>query len=510
MQPALLTKRGTVTQQRARALLQLARFDPVRYQKEILHLDLQPWQIEATEAVFDVVRKFYGKPTQINHEAKPFFTVRAMHGPGKTFWLASLIHTFGMAFPKARIPCIAPKMDQLRTRLWMELRKIADSAGEEYRPVVDIQSTTMRFFGMEDWFAFAQTATRAENLAGLHHDFILVAIDEASGVPEHLWPTIFGAVASGKIAIMVLIANPTRNTGTFAESWLRPQVSRKFHQIAITLDKAPRVSREWVAAMAQKYGEKSNIFRIRCLGQFAEAGEDQLIPLQWIIDARNEEGVEFSDGSLPRMRLSVDVADGGLDETVITVGRLHATKLTILKMRRFSFPASESPISAGKAAVDMFDAWGCRKEHDDIVVDALGVGAGTAGFLLDKGYSVVTYQGGAASDDPARWRCRRVQSFINLRNALRDKSLEFVHDFLDDDDWEDFMAQMCSIEVEHGRDRVEDLITKMEMKRRGIKSPDMADSLAMQFATQAPRLQLGPVGNSEPLVTFEHDTWSNF
>lgn len=473
----------------ARRMQNMARFAPVKFQREFLGINVDPWQVDATEAVFDVVRKRYGQPTVANHDAKKWFTVRAMHGPGKTFWLASLILTFGFAFPKARIPCIAPKMDQLKTRLWLELRKIKDSIKYDVlRDALDIQATTAKFYGMDDWLAFAQTATKAENLAGLHHDFQLVCVDEATGVPEGLWPTIFGAVNAGKVVLLVMISNPTKNVGTFAESWLRPVVANDFYQIAITLDKAPRVPKDWVAKMARKYGETSPIFKIRCLGEFADAGENQLIPLQWIMNAMTTEDVP-GDGSRPRLRVTIDVADGGEDETVVTAFRLYESFEVLLHMRRFSFPSSESPIRAAQAAEQIFDAFGGVKGTDEFVPDSLGVGAGTAGYLIDQQHAVITYKGGEASDDTKKWRNRRAQSYINLRDAFRDGRLKIlVSAFESDEDREDFVAQLCLIERKPGDDRVEELVSKREMQLRGVKSPDIADSCAMGYATQQPTL----------------------
>ena len=45
---------------------------------------------------------------------------------------------------------------------------------------------------------------------------------------------------------------------------------------------------------------------------------------------------------------------------------------------------------------------------------------------------------------------------------------------------------MCSIKSKPNGERVEDLQTREEMRRDGIKSPDRSDSFVMQFATQAP------------------------
>jgi hypothetical protein len=154
---------------------------------------------------------------------------------------------------------------------------------------------------------------------------------------------------------------------------------------------------------------------------------------------------------------------------------------------------------AGQKALEIYDAWGGDSGNgDDIVIDGMGVGAGTAGFVMKeseeraaasrKPVNVVVYRGGESSDDPKLWRNRRVQSFLVLRNAFRDNLITMSDDVHPDRNaWSDFEAQLCCIRMKPSNERVEDLVTKEEMKREGVKSPDLADSLAMQFATQAPR-----------------------
>lgn len=427
-----------------------------------------------------------------NPERKNWFTVRAMHGPGKTYWLATLIHTFGLGFSMSRIPCIAPKMEQLTTRLWFELRKVLGSADPLYQRLVGMTATRMNWGGKEEWLAFCQTASKAENLAGLHHTHQLVCVDEASGVKEMMYPVIEGAVSTKKtFQVLVLISNPTQNVGTFAMSHgIGTKAGQKsdYYRISIPLDKAPRVDPEWVEKMGRKYGTNSAIYKIRCLGEFADTSADQLIALQWILDAYTDnDGIH--DGSIPRLRVSIDVADGGVDETVITVAKHFASFELIVKVKRYSFPGGEAPILAAQAASALFDAWEGKKGTDDFVPDSLGVGAGTAGFLIKAEHNVIRYMGGAGSDDPKQWRNRRVQSYINLRDAFRDGKLKILNSaFESDEDREDFQAQLCSIEYARSDDRVEDILTKNEMKRKGIKSPDLADSAAMQYATQAPAI----------------------
>ena len=60
---------------------------------------------------------------------------------------------------------------------------------------------------------------------------------------------------------------------------------------------------------------------------------------------------------------------------------------------------------------------------------------------------------------------------------------------------------MCSIKTKDGSERVETLMTKKEMKAAGIKSPDKAESLVMQYATQTPHISselnvFTPIGES--------------
>jgi phage terminase large subunit len=486
-----------------REFVLLAQREPTVFAKEVLRSPLDPWQVDSTEAVFDYLRWMQGHPDQIvvrNPDRKNWFTVRAMHGPGKTFWLATLISTFGTAFPKARIPCIAPKMEQLSTRLWFELRKVRSNAIPIFQKLTEITATRVTWGGEADWLAFAQTATHAENLAGLHHSHQLVCVDEASGVPENLYPTIEGAVSTDGIQVLVLISNPTKNTGTFAYSHGVGQIKENksdYYRISIPLDKAPRVKPDWVEKMRRKYGENSAIFKIRCLGEFADASADQVIALQWILDAV-EDGDIQGDGSIPRVRVSIDVADGGEDETVITVARHYRSFEHVVLMKRYNFPPGESAILAAIEAEKLFVAWGGVKGSDDFVPDSLGVGSGCAGHLILKQHSVVRYQGGASSDDPKRWRCRRVQSYLCLRDAFRDKRIRISRSAFDsDEDYEDFIAQTCSIEYARSDDRVEDIFTKQAMKRKGIKSPDMTDSLAMQYATQHPAVA---TRTGEPVV----------
>lgn len=478
--------------------------------------ELDTFQAELLEATADVWRKKYGKPTRINHNGTPFITVRSGHGPGKTHTAALIALTFGTAFP-ARIICTAPKLAQLRTRVWGAIRKIYTRAQPWWRSTLTINDTTVywntvneqgRLVEDRNWCILAETASNPENLAGHHERFIMVLVEEATGVTETLWPVIFGALSTGEIVILLIISNPTKITGTFAASHLQKREEKNWFRYHINLNNARRINRTWVAAMERKYGADSPIVAVRCHGEFPTSDPNQLLALEWIDRALNREFKH--DGSLPRLRVSVDVADGGENESVITVGQVYQSMRRIRKQLAYSFPAAESPIRCADEAERLFLHFGGRKTEDDFVVDSMGVGAGTAGELMRRGYRVVRYAGGSASDDTKQWRNRRVQSYMVLRNEVRDDFMVFDEDFLVPlegggeqlDAMDDFLAQLCSIKTKNdvNGDRVEDLLTKKEMLDMGIKSPDRADSLAMQCATQAPRMETQSQHGSRPAL----------
>lgn len=435
--------------------------------------------------------------TSVNHKGCAYITIRSMHGPGKTFGLALLAHWFGFCF-YSRNFATAPKLAQLKTRLWPEFRKIRRRAVSEYQKFMDVKSAQIRWYSSRydqdggydpDHSLTPETASDPENLAGRHDSYMLILVDEASGVSEDLWPVVEGAASTGIFVLLVIVSNPTKNVGTFADSHKKGRVAKDWYRMHISISKTRRVSRDWIRKMETKYGKGSPVVQVRCYGEFADEDENQLLSLTWLHEAKDREFKE--DGSLPKLRISIDVSDGGEDFTVITACRRYDSVDHYLRQSKHSFPSAKAIVMAANEAEKLFLHLGGRKETDDFVVDSLGVGAGVAGILIERGYQVVRYVGGGASDNNKLYRNRRVQSFIVGRDELRSGKVVFDPGMFDDEeDWDEFCAQMCMIRIKPGSDKVEDLETKKELKARENISPDRADSWAMMHATQAPEMPM--------------------
>lgn len=479
----------------AQNAVDIARLDPDWFCETILNSPNDLWQSEMLNAIADLDRIRYNVSTKYNHTGKNRFTVRAFHGPGKTHFIAKLMHWWNFT-RQGRIPCTAPKEKQLKTRLWPEFRKLRNGAEPWYQKIMKVDSTHIAWFNNPDWCALAETASNPDNLAGHHAEHLLFLVEEASGVDDKMFEVIEGALTT-EGAVLVMIGNPTNTDGEFYRSFTKRGTSDLYYKKHIGHHETTRIKKEWVEGMIAKYGEQSPIVQVRVFGEFVEMSKNQLNSLGWIERARGKDAE--SDGSLSRLRITADIADGGTDETVITIARHYASFTHFMKQLKFSFPASEAPILAGEKVIELYELYDGKPENgDDCAIDAIGVGAGATGICM-RSIPTIPFKGGNSSSNPKMWRNRRVQSYLVARNRLRDNMIVINEDFCEDEEhWEEFLHQMTSIRSRPGIERVEDLETKEQYCDREGKSPDCADSFIMQFTDQVP--QYAESGLSEGVV----------
>lgn len=495
----------------------MARFEPSKFARDVLNLkrlenepkpgeaaynvdldwQLDAWQEELIESVADVHRKRLDMKTLFNHEGKQYITCVACQGPGKTFGLALLAHIWGFAYDPIVIPVIAPKIQHVKTRFFGEFEKIRSRAIPGYASLMEVEAEKVVWKSGQpiNHFLQAETGAQPENIQGLRRRFMLVLVDESAGISERMFPVLFGNMNACEIAVIVLIGNPNRLVGTFADSHLKSKLSPLYYRMQIGPEKSRRIKKKDVERLVAQYGKDSDVTRVRAYGLFPLSDSNQLLSLEWLEAARIRDAA--SDGSIPKLRVTIDVADGGLAETVCSAALHYQSKIVFLKETRHSFPAHVSPILAAKAGRNLFIQMGGNVNRgDDIVVDADGVGAGTAGWLMTENdamidgvpLNVIPYRGGHSSDNPKLYRNRRVQSYLVLRDRYRDGLVSFDENYTDD--WDGLHGQLCMNRRKLGTERVEDLLSKQELVDLGLVSPDRADAQAMHMATQSPMLAI--------------------
>jgi hypothetical protein len=108
-----------------------------------------------------------------------------------------------------------------------------------------------------------------------------------------------------------------------------------------------------------------------------------------------------------------------------------------------------------------------------VTVDDTGLGGGVTDRLRELGYPVLAVNFSQKPTDPMHFRAIRDEIFWNLRELFRSDEIVIPNN-------DNLLAQLSAIKYKinprNGRIEIEN---KDEMKKRGLSSPDEADSLAI-------------------------------
>ncbi len=477
-------------------LRDLWRRDPVLYARQRLGLNPTGQQAMLLEAVAPPGAKV---------------SVRAGHGVGKTTATGAAIWWHLECFDYAKIPCTAPTASQLEQILWSELARLRRQADEVavrlelpealYLSVLfDFSRRAITDRGApREWFAVARTARRdqPDALQGFHAGEVDITVDgtaraidpatladaggaslmfvieEASGVPDAVFEVAEGALSSPG-ARLLMVGNPTRNTGFFARSHKSERAG--YTTLRFRCADSPLVDPGYRAGLVRKYGAESNVVRVRADGQFPRQDDDVLIPVE-AAEAALDRPPRTEEGS--QRRLGVDVARFGDDRTVFllrcgpVVEALETTS------------GRDTMAVAGQAG-RLAQAW----RADTLYVDEIGIGAGVVDRLREEGLPVVAVN--VAHTAPPRetgkeqGRLLRDHLWLTLRGWLRDEAPCLAGAGVSRDLAQDLAGELASVRYAFdGSGRVV-IESKDAMKRRGLRSPDLADALALTFHAGAP------------------------
>jgi phage terminase large subunit len=462
------------------------RDDPVRYARE--RLGLQPTAQQGA-----ILRAIMPDGAKV--------TVRSGHGIGKSSALACVLWWFLETVDFARIPCTGPSAHQLRDVLWSEVAKWRRSAdavshcrGDHPRFWLSrlFAQTTERAYDRgapDEWFAVARTSSkeRPEALSGFHAapGALLFVIEEASGVLEQTFETAEGAISSPGARVL-MVGNPTRNAGTFAAS--HRQHRGEYTALHFRSQESPLVDPEYRPRLVRKFGEGSNVVRVRCDGEFPTQDADVLIALELTEAALRRDPVP---GVGPR-RLGVDVARFGDDRTVLLLRQGPVVGHIAVHAKQ------DTMVTVGHV-LQAVQAW----RADEVYVDVIGVGAGVYDRLREVqkegrlAATVVAVNVAEAApvrqaDQDAQGKTLRDHLWLHTAAWLRDEAPVFA---ADPEHGEDLAGELSSVKYapdSSGRLVVEG---KDAMKGRGLRSPDLADALILTFFTPPrPRGRFAPVG----------------
>jgi len=309
---------------------------------------------------------------------------------------------------------------------------------------------------------------KPDAFAGVHnHNGVMLKFDEASGIPQAIFTVSEGFFTEPVLdRYWDLYSNPRNNTGPFFESHHRHRGD--WNPIKIDARTVEGTDSETYAKIIRTYGEDSDEARVEVYGEFPNAGDDQLIPMDLILGAREREIIE--DKGAPLI-MAVDYGNGGKDPSVIRFRRGFDAR-SIPAIRRGGMEVLEFTANHVVPAIEKYDP-------DAVIIDANGVGAPGGEYLRALGYKVIgVYMQGKPADEN-QYHNKRAECYGELTIWLRNGAIDDT-DVLKDD----LKGPKRIVNKTTGKKQVE---SKDDMKKRGLASPNDGDALAMTFGQVIPR-----------------------
>lgn len=447
--------------------------DPVRFARGILGHDV--WDTPAA-----ILRSMAQPHARV--------AVKACHASSKTFTAAELVIWALTEYERIKVVTTAPTWHQVETLLWGEIHKALQGAPVRLPEITAALNKTDIVIAVGSRYAEGISTNESVRFQGYHADeggVVIVILDEAPGVGADIYEAINGIRAGGDVRVLA-IGNPVVPGGPFYEAFhsqredwqtftidafdtpnLRGVTLEQLVSGDVDLDdnvKPYLVTRRWVAEQYREYGVEHPFWQARVRAQFPTQSDDSLYSLAWIEAAAQRPSVAGQG----RRQAGIDVAGPGEDETVVYVREGPSI---------VDFGAWTGSDPRGDAAALLASH---RNLLDAVVIDATGIGYNFAKHMRDLGYSVVEWNaGGEASHKETDstgpgFRNAKAEAYWLMRNRLARGELNGLTD-------ERTQAQLSTVRYAHNSRGQVEIESKDDARKRGVKSPDRAESLILAY-----------------------------
>jgi len=427
------------------------RADPTLFVEEVLQATPQAWQAKALKAIADNDR----------------VAIKSGHGVGKTAFESWVVLWWLMTHYPCKVAVTANSAHQLSDVLWTEIDRWARNMPQAFKDLLEFKSDKISLKGATDSFAVARTSRREnpESLAGFHSPHMLFVVEEASGVPNVIFETASGALSTPGAKI-IMCGNPTRSDGYFYDAFHSDR--DKWHCITVSCEEGDYVDPKFIDEMAAKYGAESNVFRVRVLGEFPTQSDDVLLPLHLVEEAVTR---DVEAGPTTPVVWGLDVARFGGDRSALAKRQGNVLVEPIKTWQ------NKDLMELAGIVLSEYDAVPYSKRPTAIYIDAIGLGAGLADRLRELDMPAVAVSVSETASLKDRFNRLRDELFWSCREWFEARDCKIPSD-------DTLIAELTGIRYKYlstGKLKVE---SKDEMKRRGQRSPDVADAFVLSFAGQ--------------------------
>ena len=422
----------------------------------------QLFNIEPTDQQKELIRAAWHPQARVG--------VSSCQGAGKSSALVWLTYLFLLTQEDCRVLITSPSYQQLSRVFASEALKWHASMLPHFQDFFVIQKDKIYIKNRMHIFAALVTASadNEESLQGGHAKSYVVLADEASGIDEKVFDLLLGTLSTGQGGRFILSSNPLRSSGRFAEIFTRPEMGKekggKWDRLYFSAYESPNINKDWIEEMKETYGEDSDIFRVRVLGKFPRASNSQFISSESVERAFEVIMSPYVYQHFPKV-MGVDVARFGDDSTVFTLRQ--GPKLLDYKTYK--------NLDTMEVASKLFD-YQSMVRAEGIYIDSIGVGAGVADrakMLLGEQliHPVVV---SAKSTNPMQ--------YLNLRSQLWGMMKDWIENGASLPRDEELKRQLVSMCYGYNNKMQIQLMSKKDIKKLGLDSPDISDSLSLTFA----------------------------
>ncbi len=415
--------------------------------------------------------------------------VKACHGSSKTFTAAEAAVTFLNIYPKSKVITTAPTYKQVHDLLWTEVRSIylksrIQLIGNCNQDRINTDNP--------DHFALGFSTDKQEKAEGYHAQDIMFIFDEAKGIPGWMWDAAKGALTSGNWKWLVMSTTDGVSIGEnfyrvfddndkYAEGWKRISISA-YESPYLTGEKLQGIelidgrfdtykkceydinkigiaiaSQTYIDEALKDWGQDSPLFLTKVKGEIINNMSDGIISLVDVL--KMESNNNINQDFVGAIEIGADIARYGDDRTVI----FKRKGMRIVAHR------IESKIDTVRTS-GIIEEMADYDKHIRIKIDDTGVGGGVTDILKNKGYNVypINFGGNAIEDDKYANIISEMWYTVPIKQIACPKMDLLIIELVNRKGKMD----------KRGRRVVE---SKDEYKKRGFRSPDVADAFLLTF-----------------------------
>lgn len=425
------------------------------------------WQ---QEELLDLVQLESSLPVE---KRKKRIALKSGQGPGKSLTTGEVALWRCLRYPDALCIITAPSMKQCRQ--WIdEIKRTMRDANPLLQRFIKCYATKVEINGSDIWGIRSVTATRPENLQGIHEKRLTFIADEASGVDRAIIETIKGTL-SNPDALFIQIGNPNTTDCAFYDCFTAQR--DQWHCLTWNAEDTARdyphiVSPSRNRSIEMEYGRDSDVYRVRVQGEFPEQNPNSLMSIEDLqaCTLTSMLGCASITEFLPvNKAIGIDYSRYGGDESVVA----RRSGLAIVEFRVF---IKRDPREVTDAAFRMqYDA-GWKNKDCWYIPDAGGMGQGIVHSFSEAGKNCYEFHTQGVAADSSMFADTYSEAWWNLRNLVRERICHLPNDAR-------LLRQLSTRQYymdRKGRIKVE---TKDEWcDRLEIdESPDRGDAVAMAF-----------------------------